>query len=159
MQSGKILLSTDPLALDISAASMAGLKLQDVPILLTASRRNLGETNAGNIEIAGDYKSPPLLPKFKLPRRHRSTKRMNYNALVKVIDFFKTHPSINLKVCRGCNVCVESCPVEAIDRDTKKIDYSKCIGCMCCHELCMHKAVRLKNDKFIAGIITSLYKR
>lgn len=46
-------------------------------------------------------------------------------------------------------MCVESCPVKAIDINTKYIDYTEC---MCCHELCMHKAVELKKDN-IAGII------
>jgi uncharacterized Fe-S center protein len=41
-------------------------------------------------------------------------------------------------------MCVESCPVQAIDRNTKKIDYSICIECMCCHELCQYKAVKLR---------------
>mgnify|MGYP002411083792 FL=1 len=51
-------------------------------------------------------------------------------------------------------MCVESCPVQAIDINTKKINYDKCIECMCCHELCMHEAVDLKKDNIIADIIT-----
>ena len=53
-------------------------------------------------------------------------------------------------------MCVESCPVKAIDINTKMIDYNKCIECMCCHELCMHKAVDLKKDNILAGIIAKL---
>ena len=45
--------------------------------------------------------------------------------LGRTIDFFKTRPKINLKICKECNVCVGSCPVEAIDRKTKRIDYEK----------------------------------
>ncbi|HHX94951.1 MAG TPA: 4Fe-4S binding protein [Clostridia bacterium] len=63
-----------------------------------------------------------------------------------------------MKKCKNCNVCVESCPVEAINIDTKQIDYEKCIECMCCHELCMHQAVDLKKDNFLAHIVTSLYR-
>jgi len=40
---------------------------------------------------------------------------------------------------------VESCPVKAIDRATKAIDYSACIECLCCHELCVQAAVELKH--------------
>jgi formate hydrogenlyase subunit 6/NADH:ubiquinone oxidoreductase subunit I len=41
----------------------------------------------------------------------------------------------------------------AIDKETKKIDYGKCIGCMCCHEMCVYKAVRLVNtNRFIRAI-------
>ena len=55
-------------------------------------------------------------------------------------------------------MCVESCPVQAIDSETKKIDYSKCIECMCCHELCRYKAVELKKDNMIAGLMTKFYR-
>lgn len=81
---------------------------------------------------------------------------MSTKSVVKVIDFFKTRPAINLKKCKKCNMCVESCPLNAIDTDSKRIDYNKCIECMCCHELCIHKAVELKRDNILAGIIARL---
>lgn len=77
---------------------------------------------------------------------------------MRVIDSFKTRPKVNRKKCKNCNVCVESCPAEAINRQTKEINYEKCIECMCCHELCMHKAVDLKNENFLAKIITTFYQ-
>ena len=55
-------------------------------------------------------------------------------------------------------MCVESCPTSAIHKETKKIDYSKCIECMCCHELCNYKAIDLKKDNMLAGLMTKLYK-
>lgn len=150
--SNKILMSTDPLALDAIAANMLGMTIDDIPILSAAKKRKLGQYNLDEIEIDGDYDYIPHLKGFKLPKNFRSTKR-NSNSVVKVIDFFKTKPEVNKKKCRQCNMCVESCPVKAIDAKTKKIDYNKCIECMCCHELCMHKAVELKKDNIIAAII------
>jgi uncharacterized Fe-S center protein len=94
-----------------------------------------------------------------MPKRYKSTKKQNYNALVNVIDFFKTKPKVNTRKCKGCNMCVESCPVKAINIDTKQIDYSACIECMCCHELCMYKAVELKKENFLAGIVSGLSSR
>ena len=154
----KIFISTDPLALDTVAAKMLGMEVKDIPILTTAEKRKLGENRLENIVITGDYNSIPRLSKFKLPKRFRSSKKRNNQAVVKVIDFFRARPRINLSKCRKCNTCVESCPVQAINKETKVIDYNKCIECMCCHELCTFKAVELKNDKFIANIISSLYK-
>jgi uncharacterized Fe-S center protein len=46
--------------------------------------------------------------------------------------------------------------MKAIDKDTKQIDYKACIECMCCHELCMYKAVELKKNNILAGIIAGL---
>ena len=68
-------------------------------------------------------------------------------------------PEIDTNKCKKCNMCVESCPMQAIDRATKKRDYSKCIECMCCHELCLHKAVRLKKNNIIADVIARLSLR
>ncbi len=154
----KILISTDPLALDTTAIKMLGLDIKDIPILQASIERGLGEVNKDRIEICGDYAEPPLLKNYKIPKRFNSKKASNYNAVIKVIDFLKTKPKINLKKCQQCNTCVDSCPMHAIDKETKKIDYSKCIECMCCHELCRYKAVDLKRVNPIAGIMTKLYR-
>jgi uncharacterized protein (DUF362 family)/NAD-dependent dihydropyrimidine dehydrogenase PreA subunit len=156
--SGKILFSIDPLALDTVAVSMLDMEIEDVPILICARERGLGESVLNKIDLDGDFNSPPKLKNFKYPKRFRSSKKINYSALVKVIDFLKARPRINLKVCKHCNMCVESCPVKAINKESKKINYESCIECMCCHELCMHKAVELRKDKFIADVFTRLYR-
>ncbi len=157
-QANKILISEDPLALDAVAAKMVGIEVEDVPILETARKRNLGEGSLKNISLTGDYEQIPRLVSYKLPKRFRGTVKRNSKALVRVIDFFKTHPRIDLKKCKKCNMCVESCPVEAIDKDTKLINYDACIDCMCCHELCMFKAVELKNENKIAGLISGFFR-
>lgn len=158
-EANKILVSEDPLALDVVAAKMVGIDVEDVPILETAWKRNLGEGRLENITLSGDYAQIPRLAGFKLPKRFRSAKRRNNKALVKVIDFFKTNPQINPNKCKQCNMCVESCPVQAIDKETKQIDYNICIECMCCHELCMFKAVELKNRNKAAGLISSFFRK
>ena len=53
-------------------------------------------------------------------------------------------------------MCVERCPVQAKNKETKQINYSICIECMCCHELFRYKAVQLKIDNLIAGLMTKL---
>lgn len=154
---GKILLSADPLALDRVATAMLGLRIENVPILVAAQKRELGESNLDKIEIDGDYSTPPRLEGFKLPKRFESFKGKNYKILVKIIDFLKTRPRIDTKRCKGCNMCVDSCPVQAIHQDTKKIDYNLCIECMCCHELCLHQAVELRRDNPLVDFFTRIY--
>lgn len=149
----KILISTDPLALDTVAIKMLGMNVEDIPVLNSAKKRNLGQYNLAEIEVEGDYNTIPHLKDYKLPKNFNNTKQRNSKSVIKVIDFFKSKPVINKKKCKECNMCVESCPLKAIDVNTKKIDYSKCIECMCCHELCIHKAVELKSDNILAGII------
>jgi len=154
----KILFSTDPLALDTVAAAMLGMNIEDIPILISAQERELGESTFDKIDVSGDYNSPPILKGFKHPKKFRSAKPGNHAVLVKLIDFLKTRPRINSKLCKNCNMCIESCPVQAINEETKKIDYDACIECMCCHELCLHKAVELRRDNRLADVFTRLYR-
>ena len=155
----KILAGEDPLALDVIAAKMVGLNISDIPILQTAQKRGMGEGDIAKIQLAGDYSSIPALSGFVLPKRFIKPGKRNGKALIKIIDFFQTRPNIDLSKCKKCNMCVESCPVQAIDKETKRIDYSACIECMCCHELCMYKAVELKNTNVIAGVISRMARR
>lgn len=155
----KILISKDPLALDTVASGMIGMNIEEVPILSAAKERKLGESSLEKIALDGDYTSLPRLSGYKLPKRFRSSKKRNDQAVVKVIDFFKARPKVNLSKCKKCNMCVESCPVQAIDKETKVINYKACIECMCCHELCMHKAVDLKSDNFIASVVSKIAGR
>ena len=152
----KILISTDPLALDAVAIKMLGMNIEEIHIFDAARKRDLGEWNIDEITIEGDYNSTsiPVLKNYKLPKGYRSPKQRNSKTIIRVVDFFKTRPVINIKKCKDCNICVESCPIKVIHIETKKIDYNQCIECMCCHELCMHKAVELKKDNVLAGIIS-----
>jgi uncharacterized protein (DUF362 family)/ferredoxin len=155
---GKILMSDDPLALDVIAAAMLGMDIDEIPMLISARGAQVGEGRLERIESVGDYSNPPLLPGFRLSKVYKRLGRGSYSVLVRIIDILKTRPRIKTRRCKGCNVCVDSCPVAAIDRKTKAIDYSRCIECMCCHELCRYQAVELKRDFPMAGLITSLYR-
>ncbi|MGE5652738.1 MAG: 4Fe-4S binding protein [Bacillota bacterium] len=56
-------------------------------------------------------------------------------------------------MCTDCNMCVESCPVKAIDRSNKQINYEACIECLCCHELCQFHAVKLQRVNPVARMM------
>ena len=157
-QANKILLSTDPLALDAVALQMIGLKMGDIPDLQPAIKRNLGESLSDGIEVCGDYAEPPRLINFKYPKRYTVTKPRNHQAVVTIVNFLKARPRIDLKKCKQCNTCVDSCPVQAIDKATKKIDDTKCIECMCCHELCRYEAIALRRVNPMAGLMMKLYR-
>ena len=156
-QANKILISNDPLALDVVAIKMLGLDIEDLPILAASKDRIVGEGSLDNIKVEGDFQSIPRLNDFKLPAFQRGARLRNFNILIPVINFLHSKPRVNLKKCKNCNVCVESCPVEVIDKDTKEINYEECIECLCCHELCMYKAIDLKRS-IIADIALKFYR-
>ncbi|NLM46757.1 MAG: DUF362 domain-containing protein [Firmicutes bacterium] len=156
---GKILISTDPLALDTVAAAMLGMDIAEIPMLQTVKERGLGTADLDKIRLAGDFVQPPVLRGFKLPKRYRRSGNWNPAIVVKFIDFMRARPYIDSKLCKNCNMCVESCPVQAIEQQTKRIDYKACIECMCCHELCLHKAVTLRWDNRLAAFFMKLYNK
>ena len=80
---GKILISEDPVALDITGAKMLKLNAADVPILNTAKKRNLGISSIEGIELLGDYKEIPTFEGFTLPKRFGSGKKQNYKAVIR----------------------------------------------------------------------------
>jgi uncharacterized protein (DUF362 family)/Pyruvate/2-oxoacid:ferredoxin oxidoreductase delta subunit len=138
----KILLSHDPLALDTVGARMLGKDIRELPAYAASVRDGIGETDMGRIDVCGDYSAPPRLSGFRLPRV-LAAEHSPGGLLGRMIDLMRTRPEVNHKICRKCNACVESCPVQAIDKASKHIDYSACIGCMCCHEMCTYHAVKL----------------
>jgi uncharacterized protein (DUF362 family)/Pyruvate/2-oxoacid:ferredoxin oxidoreductase delta subunit len=139
---GKILMSADPLALDAVGAHMIGLDIRELPAYAASIRERIGEADLGRITVCGDYDAPPRLPGFKLPRVVGGEK-VPGSLFRHMIDLMRTQPEVDLKVCRRCNSCVDNCPMHAIDKETKRINYDACIACMCCHELSAYHAVKL----------------
>jgi uncharacterized protein (DUF362 family)/Pyruvate/2-oxoacid:ferredoxin oxidoreductase delta subunit len=140
---GKLLMGTDPLALDAVACSMIGLDIADLPIFDASRRRGVGAWRSEEISLLGGFEKAPRLPGFKVPRAIRVGK-LGASVFGGLITFMKKRPVIDLADCVDCGSCVEGCPVKAIDRPTKVIDYGACIECLCCHELCMHGAISLR---------------
>lgn len=151
----KILISDDSMAIDMIATKMINLDFNDVPILHAGINRKLGCESISQIEIKGDYNTVPTVKNFKIPKTKMRISGSKAAGLIipLAIDFLKTKPFINLNKCKQCNMCVNSCPVNAIDISTKQIDYNKCIECMCCHELCLYHAVELRKNNKIARMI------
>jgi ferredoxin len=53
------------------------------------------------------------------------------------------YPKVDSKVCTGCGICVDSCPMEAITliNDIATIDINKCSNCRACVNDCPNEAI------------------
>lgn len=139
---GLIIASSDSVALDSVASSIIGLNPSDVPTTVEANKRKLGEAELKKIEVVGESLRNVKVDGFKLPKMpaliHLPARLLNVLA-----PLGRFRPKINPKRCQQCNLCVDSCPVKAIEVYPYgyRIDYQKCILCLCCNEVCPHQAV------------------
>jgi Fe-S-cluster-containing hydrogenase component 2 len=59
-------------------------------------------------------------------------------------------PWVNQDMCVGCGICVDECPVGAIEQDEENKAFIKddnCIRCGKCHDVCPKDAVRHDSEK------------
>lgn len=62
-------------------------------------------------------------------------------------------------MCSGCGICIEECPVNAIEQQNDgvtEINDAKCIRCGRCHDVCPQEAVRHDSEKIPQEITANL---
>ncbi len=144
-QIGLLLTSTDGIALDVVAAAVVGMPPASVPTVAAAKRRGLTSGRVEDVEIVGAELDSVRVPGFKLPRTGAPHTRMIPDAVPRFItNQLLANPHAGPK-CTACGVCVQNCPVHAIDivAGRAHTDLKRCIHCFCCQELCPENAVEL----------------
>ena len=161
---GLLLGSANPLALDVVAGEIVGLKREQNPVLAAAASRGLTPTRLEEVSIIGAEISELRLSDYKFPSTIYEGMGMGklpwwQRALVPFFkNGFSLTPQVVAKACVGCGICRDSCPVGAITVGKNKpmrarMDEKKCIRCYCCHELCPEKAIQLKKGFFYRQIM------
>ncbi|MBU5591504.1 4Fe-4S binding protein [Clostridium sp. MSJ-4] len=57
---------------------------------------------------------------------------------------------INESFCKGCSLCVESCPKKVLEQELGKVrivNEENCIECGICENICPDFAIHLRRDK------------
>lgn len=124
--------SNDILSLDSLGSVLVGLKPSENPIFNAISIRGLGTNRLNEMEIFGDN-FVQLIKKVEKP-----TKR-------KISFLNKTKFYIDKNLCTDCEICLEVCPVSAIDLKTHTIDNKKSTSCFECYLRCPEGAIKLKD--------------
>jgi uncharacterized protein (DUF362 family)/Pyruvate/2-oxoacid:ferredoxin oxidoreductase delta subunit len=154
---GLLIGSLNPLALDVVAAEIVGLRREQNPLLLAAQKRGLTPSRIEEVEVIGVELSKIRVPGYRLPatleelglQKHLSWWQKPLEPYFK--DWLSQMPEVTQKKCVACGICKDSCPAGAIEMTTAKrrvafIDDKRCIRCYCCHELCPEGAVGLRRS-------------
>jgi len=135
---GKVLASTDPLALDSVVAMMMGLDPSQVLLLVTALERGLGVMDMSQIEVIGDA---PILPNFKMGVIPPIPAEEAVHAIQTLSS---TPPDLLEGKCNLCGECINLCPRDIISiNGALKIELDKCIACYACVEGCPEEALQV----------------
>lgn len=143
---GLIFGSTDCVALDAVACSLAGIPLKQVSTLVAARKRGLGETDPDRANVTGDGRDAATIDPFQLPTSSARA-RMSFPSWLDrwVTRFLTRPPHVIMPECRGCGICLENCPKDCVSITDGKaeIDEVRCQRCYCCQEVCPHGAIEL----------------
>lgn len=149
-QIGAVIASSDSVALDMVASTMAGLGAEEVYTNTAAARRGLGPKTIDEVDVVGaDWRE--LSPgNFDLPARDLSAKMPAW--LGKRLTRWTTARPVLQRAheCTRCGTCEKNCPVGAIKVMSAGpvFDHDLCIRCYCCQELCPPQAIGLSTPPF-----------
>ncbi|MFH0924123.1 MAG: DUF362 domain-containing protein [bacterium] len=145
---GCILVSKDIVAIDAVASSIVKVEPENVLTTKIATERNLGQGRLEYIDIVGENIENVCIKDFKLPKGSPLTSKLPGFAVKWITSLIRVRPEINKKKCTQCQVCIKSCPVNAVRAVANYlvVDDAACIECLCCHEFCPNKAILLKRS-------------
>ncbi|MDD5491501.1 MAG: DUF362 domain-containing protein [bacterium] len=152
---GFLLAAENALAMDMVQARIMGIDLQRVPIITAALKAGLGPKTLAEIDLQGALIEDLKPACFVLPPGGSLTEKIP-KFLVPLVSYIArlvrlTDPVVNEELCTKCQICVNSCPVKAIDNYQGKIrvNYKACIECFCCIELCPSRAMTIKKSRLL----------
>jgi uncharacterized protein (DUF362 family)/Pyruvate/2-oxoacid:ferredoxin oxidoreductase delta subunit len=146
---GVIVAGQDMHRVDEACCNIVGLPPSHLETLSVAQDLGLWKDD-GALEMVGDAIEPV---EFLLPSTYtRGSRDWWISRLVTRLIFgsWRARPAIDEVLCRRCGLCIDACPVQAMERSPDNappnIDYDLCISCLCCHEVCPHKSIRLEQS-------------
>jgi ferredoxin len=147
--------STNPVALDIIASTIAGYDPIDIPTTSIALKRGKWLSDRKEIKLDGPDIKTLIKKDFKrIPVS--GNENISFKFLKNRVRFLKKlerRPVFIHENCTGCPECIKICPANAISMHTEKKNHvvltdSKCIRCFCCSEVCQSNAIEIRRKLF-----------
>lgn len=144
-----ILLSDDPVAVDVTACRMIDLAWSLVPPIVHGEAAGLGSTTP---EIVGDEIEGFITSDFDANRSPLSTTGKPGRPSRWARRLIVPRPIVRAEACTRCGTCVEVCPVtpkairfdDAAHRTPPRHHDEACIRCYCCQEMCPEGAIDVR---------------
>ena len=160
---GALLASPSPHKLDLLAASLIGLRKEDVPTLMAAHERGYIPDSWDQLEIVGDPEEYRVSD-FQIPQRGGISFDKPFGGPLGTLaghimrKAMSARPQVDPARCVGCGVCAKFCSPKALTLvdHLPRIDRSKCIRCFCCQEFCPQGAMQVRRAP-IARMITKIF--
>lgn len=155
---GLLLASTDCLAMDSVITELLGAKTEDLPILKAALERGHKEAELRGIDVVGEAIEDIRVKSFKFPPMISTNfaDRLPYFIDKRLRKALTARPHVNHNDCTLCNICVDVCPAEVMQKTSKiGIDYDRCIRCYCCQEMCPQGAI-VSKDGWLKRLIPGM---
>ena len=161
VETGLVIASRDPAALDWIAASAIGYDPWELSYLVDACSRGAWISGPEDIELMGLGLEEARAPGFELvpPNAGHKFFTESLPAPLRRLarDATVARPFFDDAKCVRCGGCVKICPPKALalvpDEGAVggrriRVDYEACIRCYCCHEVCPADAISLKKRIF-----------
>lgn len=145
---GKLLASTDALALDVVMAKMMGADLEKLPLVREGRARGLGNWKDEKIDIQG---CADPIPGFRMPVTYQPH-QIDEKEIKDLLELYPpdmmnsrtvVRPLWNEEKCVLCGECRDNCPAEALTLAPEFSISDACIACFCCVELCPEGALEV----------------
>ncbi len=142
-----ILVGENSYAVDSLALKAINQNPEDSLLLTESARRNKFDFG---VEVVGDKIEPLVCSDFTYTRFLDNVKSGSQYKFKREYNSKQKRPVISSKQCKGCKVCANSCPMQAISMqngplgDYAAIDRDKCITCFKCLENCPYKIIKTK---------------
>jgi uncharacterized protein (DUF362 family)/Pyruvate/2-oxoacid:ferredoxin oxidoreductase delta subunit len=142
---GALLAGHDPVAVDVVAAKLVGVRPEELPVVRAAAAAGFGETRPEHIAVLGERLPDVSIKHFRLPPREHLEWPLPEWARHSLKNALTVRPVIDHRACIRCGVCQGHCPQGAISVKGGRlaISYRDCIRCFCCQEFCPKGAIRV----------------
>ena len=145
-----VLASSNAVALDAACAILTGYDATEVSVLEAAVMCGELKNDFSDVRISGP------IEELKLNDFDKGAGGRGWSFLWRYLPVFVNNLREKRRPwpyvgdgCVRCNACMDNCPVECVELNSKEIpslfiDHSRCIRCYCCHEACHYGAISLK---------------